>query len=385
MKENLNSFIIKNRFRAGDLINPRELTHQDYELSQNFDGLDFLWLTQKHEELWRLGIALMLGQHMAECKTNQADTFAQLIAFLRDDEWRFALRFCPYNKVDVAIKNLGIIQSAMEEACIGLNSAKAGMETAVTHGRRGNIAYEREQSKATAQLLNFSALYASYIDVCWRIRDYCKLKKSKAYSSAIVRLTSRNSGAHAFFKDLRNFMLHYHIQAPGLTTTYGDKQSSEINLDSADMLYSGFDWKPSSRAFLQAQERVNILEGASSIVRDVTNVVEFHKRLIERKMPSEMFAYRYYLAERRKLNHLRKSMTDINSFFGLKSTLLDRLSSEEFANELLSTQLPDNDLRALILSHANRYGNLPKNALEKINLEIDKLISKRPRYPTGGE
>lgn len=385
MKENFSSFIIKHRFRAWDLINPRELNHQDYELSRNFDGLEFLWLTQKHEKLWRLGIALMLAEHMAECKTSQADIFAQLVSLLRDDEWRFALKFCPYHRVDVAIKNLGVIQSAMEEACIGLNSAKAGMETAITHGRRGNAAYGREQSKATAQLLNFSALYASYIDVCYRIRDYCGLKKSKAYSNAIIRLTIKNSGAHAFFKDLRNFMSHYHIQAPGIATTYSDKQFSEINLNSADMLYSGFDWKPSSRAFLQAQERVDILEGASSIVRDIRNVVEFHKNLVERKMPNENFAYRYYLAERRKFNHLEKSMTDLNSFFGLKSTLLSRLSSEEFAIEMLSTSLPDNDLKALILSHANRYENLPKNALEQINVEIDRLILKRPRYPTEGE
>lgn len=384
MKESFQSFLMRNRFKAWDLINPRELTIEDYNLSTSFNGLEFLWLSQKHDELRRLGTALMLAQYVAECKTDQNEIFSQLVSYLRDDEWKFTLRFCPYHKVDVAIKNLEVIQSAMDDSCIGLSSAKAGMETAVTHGKRGNASYEREQSKATAQILNFSALYASYVDVCWRIRDYCKLTESNAYKRAILRLTTKNSGAHSFFKDLRNFMLHYHIQAPGLTTIYGEHKVSVINLNSADMLYSGFKWKNSSREFLQSHESIDILESASSVVEDVGKVVEFHKYLISRSLKNEDFAYKYYLSERKRLKHLQKSVSDINAIFGKKTPLLERLSSKEFAIEMASTQLSDKQLKSLIFNHANRYANLPKKVVNQLKDEIDNFVMRRPRYPTGG-
>lgn len=384
MAESFESFITKNRFKVWDILNPREMSVEDYNLSRCFDGMQFLFLTTKHDELRRLGVAIILADHMAGCEMDRPALFSKFVSYLRDDEWSFALKFCPYHKIEVAVNNLKFVQLAMNEACIGISSAKSAMETAFTQGSKGNVLYEREQSKATVQLLNFSALYASYVDMCWRIRDYCKLKKSKPYADAVNRLISKNIGPHSFFKDLRNFMLHYHIQAPVVTITYSEHTYSTIELNSSEMLYSGFEWKPSSREFLRSRGKVDLLEAATTVVRDAAKVISFHEFIVKRKFTDESYAYKYYITERNKYNHLKKSMTNINAAFGIKSTLLDRLSTSDLAKDMASTSISDEELRSLILSHANRYANLPQKIIDAINEEIEQVIATRPRYPAGG-
>ena len=231
MKENFASFVMRHRFRLADIASHRPLSLHDHQLARVFPGGQLLCLDLKRHELERLGIAMTMAGYVAECQIDEPELFSQLASDLREDEWNYVLRFCPYQPVDSALRNLDLIVSALEEACIGLNAAKAGMETAMNYSRSRLQTHQREQSKATAQLLNFGALYASYVDVCRRIRRRCNLGDQKSYERAVARLVAKNIGAHSFAKDLRNYTLHFQIPEPYVTIELSENRKVSPSIE----------------------------------------------------------------------------------------------------------------------------------------------------------
>lgn len=384
MTSGFTDFILRHRIRLAEITGHRPLTLQDYELAKHFSGWELLSFTEKREELERLGFAMAIAGYVAECATDEPKLFSQIASDLRDDEWRYVLRFCPYHKVDTALKNLDVIQSALEDACLALNAARAGMETAFDHSRDEHVTYRREQSKATAQLLNFSALYASYVDVCRRIRGYCQLTGEGSYDRAVRRLVAKNASAHSFAKDLRNYSLHYHIPEPNVTIRISDHRSVTLWLDSQALLYSGFKWKSASRTFLQASKELDVMETVTAITKDVIRTVRFHRKLVDVRLVSMQFAYNTYQNERARYQQLRNSVTDIGAAFKRPRSLMSRLLEKDFVDQVLASSLPDQSARRLLIDFADRHQNLPKEVLESLEKEIERALSRRPNFPTGG-
>ncbi len=327
---------------------------------------------------------MAMAGYVTECQIDEPELFSQLASDLREDEWNSVLRFCPFQPVDSALRNLDLIVSALEEACIGLNAAKAGMETAMDSSRSRLATHQREQSKATAQLLNFGALYASYVDVCRRIRRRCNLGDQKSYERAIARLVAKNKGAHSFAKDLRNYTLHFQVPEPYVTIELSENRKVSLLLDSSALLYSGFKWKATSRDFLQNNAKLDILETATEVTKDVVRLVRFHRKIVDARLADMKFAYETYLNERVRHKHLRDAVVDVGAAFRMPRSLISRLLEDNFVEQVLESALPDKDAEMVIVEYANRHRNLPKKVLQELRIEVGKKLESRPRFPTGG-
>lgn len=383
MAESFLSFISRHRFNVTDILSHRHLTRHDYELALMFPGMDFFWLDQKQNELERLGLAFAIAGYVAECETDEPELFSKAASALSDDEWNYTLQFCPYYSVDSALKNLALILYAMEETCLNLNAAKAGMEIAMEYSTSGVSVYSREQSKATSQLLCFVALYASYIDGCRRIREKCKLKGSEIYDRAIARIVGKKADVHSFVKDLRNFTLHYQIPEPSVTIQTSDKRVVSLNLNGVSILYSGFRWKRESKSFLQNNPELEVVDTVSIITRDVRRLVKFHNKLVSKRLVDEKFAFETYANERSRLRHLLKATMDIGAVFKRPTSLIVRLLDAKIVDQVLKSALSNKISENLLVNIANRHRNLPKGTLNNLREELQKALSKRPNYPVG--
>lgn len=265
-----------------------------------------------------------------------------------------------------------------------MSSALAGMEVAFEQTRNSDTTYRREQFKATGHLLTFSALYSSYIDVCRRIREKCNLAGVTSYNRAINRVINRPDGIHDFAKDLRNFLLHYQIFEPDIEIHYGNHRTVKLFLKSHDLLYSGYTWKRGSRNYLQKLEKVDVIEMMRIIISDVSRLVIFHDKLVDKRLTREKYAYENYLNERQRYRHLQRAVTDIPGAFGRNTTLSSRLLEKALVEKILRSALPNEKAKLMLMDHANMHQNLPPQAIATLEGEIDSLLETRPNFPVGG-
>ncbi|WP_146030367.1 hypothetical protein [Thalassospira sp. GB04J01] len=321
---------------------------------------------------------------MASNSTDQAEGFALVVSKLSDDEWKFALDYSSYHKVHVALNNLDTVYKAMVESATRLNAALAGMTSAKDFGGFKTEFYAHEQTIATSNLLNFSALYASYIDVCRRIRKYTKLNEVTSYDRSLVRIIGKNSGEHKFVKDLRNYILHNEIVEPECNIHYDFEQgrSSNLVLDSSQLLRRGSTWwKGPAREFIQRAERIDILATVNCVVKDVARLIELHHKLAKKRLRAEKSAYDKYVYERRRFRHLQNATIDIGAVFKRPTSLVSRLISDNVLELVMNSALSDDDVIVVITMIANRYENLGQEKLDLLRKEVTILLRQRPELP----
>ncbi|NIY95780.1 MAG: hypothetical protein HWE39_11285 [Oceanospirillaceae bacterium] len=386
LKPNFALFLTRHRFNLRDVLPTvsNGLTLHDFEIAKHFPPNQIFNWHGGDGQLAELGRAFAVAQYMAENGVGETEGFTFYTSLLSDEAWEFALRFSPYSKVDNALNNLERVHAAMRESCIGLNTAMAGMAAAMELHDRDTSAYVREQSKATSNLLTFSALYASYIEVCYRIRDYCGLKESQAYRRAIGRLIGEESGEHDFAKGLRNFILHYHLVEPSVTISWGDERTVKLLLNSNALLYGGFDWTTNARLYIQKQKDLDVIATTNVVLRNVNRIVRFHRKMADKKLRDSKRAFDTYRHERSRYKHLSKSVTDMGAIFKRPTTILSRTVDENLIEQALNSTLSEDDVRTVLATLADRFRNLSDDAKAAISLEVEELLKKNPRYPNGG-
>lgn len=270
----------------------------------------------------------------------------------------------------------------MEEAGLSLNAAKAGMESTMSFTHSDTRSYEREEAKATINLLNFSALYATYIDICRRLRKYSGLEKSSAYNRAVSRIVSSNSGKHSFIKDLRNFILHHHLLQPSVTITYGRARTTALLIQSDALVIDGYNWKREARDFIQSNQEIELTDLTADISEDISRLVEFHEKLVGRYLKAEKSAYELYRYERSKVDYLAQLATNIEAAFKIRPrSLLSKIIDKKLLERLLSSSLTDDEIKEIIALFANRHKNLAPDMKVSIEREIENLLWSRPRFP----
>jgi len=384
---NFSSFALRHKFSPRDIFPSfsRGASPQDFELCRRFGGGQVLNWHLGNEGMAKLNGALAMAQYMSEGEVDPPVKLSELTSKLSDEAWYFALRFAPYHKVHVALENLERVNLAMLEACLNLNAAMAGMESAFELHGPNKTAYARERSRSTSALLTFSALYASYIDVCRRIRNYSGLKDSPAYSRAVRRIIINNVGAHGFAKGLRNFMLHYHLVEPNIAITLGEGRTVKLLLDSSYLLFSGFrDWSPDARDYIRKNEGLDVISAATSVVRDAGRVILFHRKLAERRLVREKLAYEAYLHERARFRHLQNAVVDIAAAFRRPTPILERVLDKDVVSLALSSSLEDVDVRHVLLALADRHRNLPSDTKKALLDEVEVLLVNRRKIPNCG-
>ncbi|WP_331831353.1 hypothetical protein [Aurantimonas sp. E1-2-R+4] len=317
-RETLQTFLTRHRFKPWEIVpSVKGISREDYALLRLFPGnlvFDLLF----DEQLLELRKSLCLAEYMAVSATDQPEQFAQMVSAVGSEGWAFALRFSPYHKVSLALENLELVLSAMLEAGLSLNAAKAGMESAMSFAHSETRSYEREESKATINLLNFSTLYATYVDICRRLRKYAGLDRSRAYDRAIQKIIGKNAGKHDFIKDLRNFILHHHLLRPSVTITHGDTRTVTLFVHAEWLIIDGYVWKSGARGFIQSNRKIDLTATTDDISKDVARLIEFHVKMAERHLQKDKIAYELYKYERAKVDHLSKSITNIEAIFKLR-------------------------------------------------------------------
>lgn len=384
--ENFGTFIRRHRFELRHLFPSAAngAPKQNFDLARQFpDNQYFNWAVCRR--MLELNQAFALAEYMSECETSEPDGFSKYVSSLSDEAWSFAIQFTPYSKVSTALENLEVVRAAMFEAVLALNAAKAGMEVAVEFSGFSTNVYDREKSKATSNLLNFSALYASYIDVCRRIRKYAGQVNDKAYKRAIDRLVNRNSGAHGFIKGFRNFILHYHLPQPGIKISYGATRSVEIYLNSNSLLYSGFDWTVDARSYIQSGELLDIEKVTTIVFKDVEKLIKFHQKIVEKRLCRERRAFDTYLYERCRFKHLQNSAMDLSAALRKRPTpMIFRLVNKDLIEQVLNSLLPDDEAKLILSALADRHRNLSLDAQKAVTREIEKLLKERTRFNNTG-
>lgn len=385
--ENLGTFIRRRRFEVRELFPSAAngAPRQHFELARYFRDHQFFNWAVGGRGIHELNQAFALAEYMSECAVDEPSEFSRYVSSLSDEAWSFAIQFTPYNKVITALENLEVVRAAMFEAVLALNAAKAGMEIAVEFNSSSTDVYVREKSKATSSLLNFSALYASYIDVCRRIREYAGQVNDEAYRRAIYRLIDRNSGAHDFVKGFRNFILHYHLPQPNIQISYGVTRSVEIYLDSNSLLYSGFKWKVDARSYIQSGARLDIEKVTIIVFKDVERLIKFHKKIVEKRLYREKQAFDIYLYERRRFKHLQNSAMDLSAALLKRPTpMISRLVNKDVIEQVLNSLLPDDEAKLILSALADRHRNLSPDAQKAVAREIEKLLKERTRFNNTG-
>lgn len=379
-------FALRHRFELQDIfsLTSKENTHQVAALAQFLPGLALMNWDLSGKKLAELNRAFIVTEFVSENDTSQPEVLSAYISTLSEEAWFFALQFSPYHKVHTALENLERVHSAILEASLNLNTSMAGMDSATQLLGFQNKAYAREKSKATSHLLTFASLYASYIDVCYRIRDYCGLKQSQAYSRAIKRIIGNNAGAHSFAKGLRNFILHYHLVEPEITIKYREERTVKLYLDANSLLFSGFKWDSNAQHYIRSAEKLDVVAATTSILKDIGRVIRFHRKLAERRLSKSKFAYELYTHERTRYRHLEKATYDIGAACKRPTSVLSRVLDEGIIDSTFNSTLDDDDIRNVLTILADRHGNLSKDMKMKIARDIEKLLKSRPRLPNKG-
>lgn len=378
-KENLSTFILRNRFQIGDFVHGREDVDSLRQVLKYFPEIKrgnwFINMINSQ----KLEIIFSLIEYVSHNKIDEKDSFSDTLSDIDDERWKFILRFAPYHKVHTALENLNTVHRAMVESCLGLNAALGGMDSAVEFGEHGSISYDRERSLATSCLLNLSALYASYIDVCRRIAEYGHIANETFYRRSISRLIKGKEGQHAFLKDLRNFILHYRLVEPNYKCHIDMKggRSIVLYLDSHDLLYVGKKWSAPARAFLQKNDEVDILKCASQVTKDVDRIIQFHDKLMRIRLKEERYSYEFYLKERAKIKHVQKTSTAFNKIFRQPDRFLEKLVDSNIINLLIKSDLSNERISEIIIDIADPYRNVPNEIIKKLSSEISHKMKRR--------
>ena len=386
LRNNFAHFVLRHRFNIKDIFSSVSggATRQEFNLVRCFSSRQVMGWHFGDGNLAELNRAFAVAEYMAENGTDQPEGLSMYTSRLSDEAWAFALRYSPYHKVHTTLENLERVHSAMLEACLSLNTALAGMESAYELHSADRVTYERERSKATSSLLTFSALYASYVDVCYRIRDYAGLKKSEAYKRAVKRIIGKNAGEHSFAKGLRNFILHYHLVEPEISISWGSERSVKLLLESNYLLFSGFTWNADAQNYIQSNEKLDVIKATNTVIRDVRRLVKFHRKLAENRLGESKFAYETYIHERNRYHHLQKSVVDISAAFKRPTTVLSRILSDTIVRQTLDSTMAEDSVRHILSAMANRHQNLSEDTMKKVSQEIDELLRTRPRFPNTG-
>lgn len=372
--DTLLSFIVRHKFRLHDFLDPRSDLAEHLKFNKLFCGREWILWNTGNESRRRLSIALFLGSYMAEYGDGNDDMFAQLSSMLHQEEWEFALRFCPYHHVIAALNNLSWTEAAMDEAYLGLNTALAGLEVSSIGGLAPRDIHERERAKATTSLLMFTALYASYIDGCRRVRALTRLDSRRSYERALHRLLRKNIGQHAFIKALRNFNLHYYVAKPYVVIRFAEARVSRLLLDCSDLLYSGYKWNEPARDFLSASPQVDVIDTAYLALKDVRRVIRFHRKLARTHMRREKNCYDSYVKQRRRHDHLQRAAVDVGAAFKQPTTILSRILREDIVSEIIESSLAKEEMRSLIMRLSDRHSNLPDKAKVALAREVDHCL-----------
>lgn len=243
--------------------------------------------------------------------------------------------------------------------------------------------YERERSKSTINLLNYSTLYASYIDVCRRIRRYVGLDNNSSYDRAINRLLQDNSGEHEFIKQFRNFLLHHHLIEPHVVVSYGDKKTVRLLLEADELVRDGSKWSARSRDFLAANRSIDVISLTNKVSKDISRLIDFHKRMAANRLKDQKYAYDWYQHERSKSKQLANSIARIEIIFKKKPIpLVLRYVDKDTLISILSSSMSDRKVRSILGNLANMHKKLPEDMQRAVDREITNFLRKRVRFPT---
>ncbi|WP_138514283.1 hypothetical protein [Maricaulis alexandrii] len=321
---------------------------------------------------------------MSSYETGDDEHFAILVSELSDEQWRYAIRLCPYHKTVGFIHNLEFLYEAMERSLVDLSSARSAMAASMIFLDTTRPLYEASQLQAATYFLNFTSLYATYLDVCRRVRKVAGLSESVAYNKAVFRLIGRNKGKHAFVRDCRNYQLHYEVIKPSVQVSWGNDKNELLYIDNNEVLYSGWDWKAESRNFLQSCDKTDLLDVTEKVLRDIKRSVSFHRRISERWLRGEKNAYESYLRQRDRYKYLESSQVDIGAIFKRKSILFQKLIDRNLLNDLYKSSLSNDEVKLLIEKIVDRHKNLPAKTKKKLSSEIDKFLANRSERPVLG-
>ncbi|WGW05585.1 hypothetical protein [Tropicibacter oceani] len=327
---------------------------------------------------------MALAEYMSHLGTEDTEGFSQAVSTLSDEAWKFALQFSPYQKIETILDNLEGLFDALREEFINLSSYHSGMSAALDIQADSNTSYEREYKKTASSLITFSALYATYVDLCFRIRDLCKLKNSKPYSRAIQKAIKDFSEPMGFMKDLRNFLLHYSIPKFSHSVQLDGAKREYLLINSADIACSGFKWKADTRNYLYRNKKIDVISLCEKVVKGVRRSIDFHRKVSERVLKKEKNAHDFYKYQRKRHEFFSQSVTDFGALIKRPTPLHRRLLEAEFVANVLNSSLTDEEASDLLKNYPNRFKILPQPVLAELNLELENLIKSRKLIPDSG-
>ena len=370
---------------TGDL----DFMNQQLMILQVFDGPYVLRNKIAYDEQKEFTLALALASHMADSSVDDVDNFARYCSALSKDAWNYALTFAPFHRVHGKLETLNTIILAMEEASLALEKAASGLAFSMLNKTERDVG-RHEKSLATIATLNFISLYSSQIDVCRALREsvakILEVEKSKSWDRRISGIIGKRSDEHAFVKDCRNYMLHYELMAPGAEVSIkkGTK-TSNLYFDTHLLLDSGFQWKAGSIRLLSSTSKLEIRTIFRNILNDVRRIVEFHQRVVNKKLKREREAFQHYRLQRERFTYLQNAFVNIGAAFGKPVTILKRLVPDDVCESILSSNLSNQAVMDFLKSFANRFNNLPLSKLEELDLELRELLRNRVAFPETGK
>lgn len=206
-----------------------------------------------------------------------------------------------------------------------------------------------------------------------------------SYDRALVRILGKNAQKHYFVKDLRNFLNHFQIVEPSFSIQWSEDRIARLYTKAEEFLFSGYDWKRSSKEFLITTKEIEFPELAGIINRDVGRVIKFHGKLAARRLKKEKNAFDTYKLDRQRHKHLQKAIIDIDRVFRPSGTpLLKRLFDEPFIEAVGNSALSNDEVVSLLRIFADRYKNLSVKVLEELDVELSAYCSARKCLDFGG-
>ena len=194
----------------------------------------------------------------------------------------------------------------------------------------------------------------------------------------------KNFGAHRFVKGLRDLILHYHLVEPNIIVSIGEKNTVQLLLDSNSLLFAGINWTADARDYIRSERKLDVLQTTNTVVKDVARLVRFHRMIAERRLPKEKLAYDTYLHERTRLIHLQNATFDPSALIKRHSPVLSRVIDPSVMEVTLNSTIPDDELRMLLTTLANRHQNLSLDKMAVVVDEIEQILRRRIRYPNTG-
>jgi len=376
----LSAFLSKNRFRIRHLQPSRLRANgrQNYDIAHLFPMMEALAWSVADSELDKLSFALELASKMSRYEVGEDDDFSILVSVLNDDQWQFALRFCPFDKTHALVGNLSLIEDTMAQSFLELNRCKTGMATVLRSSAVHRSDYESQKKFAVYSIINFISAHSTYIDYCQRIAGHCGVRRTKPYSNAIKRIIGKDVGAHAFVHRMRNFILHHSLVPPEVSITSSRGQQRVVmSVDSTKLLGSGFDWGAAALGYIQSSVEHDLIDTFESVTVSAGRLVKFHKKLVSTRLGSEQERYHSYLRQRERYKHLQTAVFDTGRLFRSPTTIISRVIDESLVQLLLRSSLSNEMVVDALGRVADRHLNLPEAQLAGLREELQILVANR--------